>query len=147
MSVKVSVTQLGPTLCNPMNYSKQAFLSMESSMQEYFTGLPFSSPGNLPHAGMEPMSPALQAHSLPSEPPGKPRKGTISRSLEKEKRKQSRRNTLRMADNFQKVMTNRKPKFSETIRQDKQHITKPRHITLSSRKLKLKNKLSKKLER
>ena len=116
MSVKVSVTQLGPTLCNPMNYSKQAFLSMESSMQEYFTGLPFSSPGNLPHPGMEPMSPALQAHSLPSEPPGKPRKGTISRSLEKEKRKQSRRNTLRMADNFQKVMTNRKPKFSETIR-------------------------------
>ena len=36
--VKVLVTQLCPTLCNPMNYSQQAFLSMESSRQEYSTG-------------------------------------------------------------------------------------------------------------
>ena len=47
-------------------------LSMESSRQEYWSGLPFPSPGNLPDAGIEHGSPALQADALPSEPPGKP---------------------------------------------------------------------------
>ena len=41
--------------------------------QEYWSGLPFPLPGALPDPGMEPSSPALQAHSLPSEPPGKQR--------------------------------------------------------------------------
>ena len=39
--------------------------------QEYWSGLPFSSPGDLPDPGTEPRSPALQADTLPSEPPGK----------------------------------------------------------------------------
>ena len=39
-------------------------------MQEYWSGLPFPSPGDLPNPGIEPQSPALQADSLPSEPPG-----------------------------------------------------------------------------
>ena len=43
---------------------------MGFSRQEYWSGLPFSSPGNLPNSGIEPRSPALQADSLPSEPPG-----------------------------------------------------------------------------
>ena len=43
---------------------------MEFSGQEYWSGLPFPSPGDLPDPGMEPGSPALQADSLPSEPPG-----------------------------------------------------------------------------
>ena len=47
-------------------------MSMEFSRQEYWGGLPFLSPGDLPNPGMEPGSPALQADSLPSEPPGKP---------------------------------------------------------------------------
>ena len=46
---------------------------MELSRQEYWNGLPFPSPGDLPNPGIEPGSPALQADSLPSEPPGKPR--------------------------------------------------------------------------
>ena len=41
-------------------------------MQEYWSGLPFPSPGNLPNPGIEPRSLALQADSSPSEPPGKP---------------------------------------------------------------------------
>ena len=41
-------------------------------MQEYWSGLPFPSPGDHPNPGIEPRSPALQADSLPSEPPGKP---------------------------------------------------------------------------
>ena len=40
--------------------------------QEYWSGLPFPSPGDSPVSGIEPMSPALQVDSLPSEPPGKP---------------------------------------------------------------------------
>ena len=42
------------------------------SQQEYWSGLPFPSPGDLPQPGSEPRSPALQADSLPSEPPGEP---------------------------------------------------------------------------
>ena len=50
----------------------QAPLSLEFSRQEYWSGLPFPSPGDRPDPGTEPGSPALQADSLPSEPPGKP---------------------------------------------------------------------------
>ena len=45
---------------------------MEFSRQEYWSGLSFSSPGDLPNPGIKPRPPALQADSLPSEPPGKP---------------------------------------------------------------------------
>ena len=45
---------------------------MGFSRQEYWSGLPFPSPGDLPDPGIEPKSPALQADSLPPEPPGKP---------------------------------------------------------------------------
>ena len=44
---------------------------MEFSGQEYWSGLPFLSPGDLPNPGIKPGSPALQGDSLPSEPPGK----------------------------------------------------------------------------
>ena len=47
----------------------QTPLSMGFSRQEYWIGLPFPSPGNLPNPGMEPWSPALQADALSSEPP------------------------------------------------------------------------------
>ena len=50
----------------------QALLSMGFSGQEYWSWLPFSSPGDLPDPGIESGSPALQADSLPTEPPGKP---------------------------------------------------------------------------
>ena len=50
-----------PILCNP-----------KFSRQEYWSGLPFPSLGDLPKPGVEPEFPALQADSLPSEPPGKP---------------------------------------------------------------------------
>ena len=45
-------------------------LSMGFSRQEYWSGLPFHSPGDLPNPGIEPGSPALQAGALTSEPPG-----------------------------------------------------------------------------
>ena len=47
-------------------------LSMGFSRQEYWSGVPFPSPGDLPHPGIEPRSPTLQAGALiTSEPPGK----------------------------------------------------------------------------
>ena len=46
----------------------QASLSMGFSRQEYRSGLPFPSPGDLPNRGIEPESPALQTDTLPSEP-------------------------------------------------------------------------------
>ena len=55
----------------PWTAAYQAPLSMEFSRQKYWSGLPFPSPGDLPNPGIEPRSPALQANSLPSEPPGK----------------------------------------------------------------------------
>ena len=56
----------------PWTEACQAPLSMGFSRQEYGSRLPCSPPGALPHPGMELGSPALQADSLPSEPPGKP---------------------------------------------------------------------------
>ena len=50
----------------------QAPLSMEFSRQEYWSGWPFPSPGDLPNPGIKPVSPALQAGALPPEPSGKP---------------------------------------------------------------------------
>ena len=64
--VVVLVTQSCPTLCNPMDYTQLA--SMEFSRQEYWSGQPSPSPGDLPDPGIKPGSPALQANSLPSEP-------------------------------------------------------------------------------
>ena len=46
---------------------------MEFSRPEYWSGSPFPSPGDLPNPGIEPRYPALQADSLPAEPPGKPK--------------------------------------------------------------------------
>ena len=50
----------------------EASPSMGFSRQEYWSGLPFPSPGNLPNPGIEPRSPALQADAITSEPLGKP---------------------------------------------------------------------------
>ena len=66
------VAQSCPTLCDPMGSSlHQAPPSMGFSRQEYWSGLPFPSPGDLPDPGIKPRSSALQADALPSEPPGK----------------------------------------------------------------------------
>ena len=56
----------------PWTVTGQAPLSMEFSRQEYSSGQPFPFPGDLPNPGIEARSPALQADSLLSEPPGKP---------------------------------------------------------------------------
>ena len=54
----------------PWTVAYQAPLSMGFSRQEYWSRLPFPSPGDLPDPGIKPRSLALQADALPSEPPG-----------------------------------------------------------------------------
>ena len=54
----------------PWTVAYKAPLSMEFSRQEYWSGLPLPSPGDLPEPGIEPGSPSLQADALLSEPPG-----------------------------------------------------------------------------
>ena len=66
--VKVLVAQSYLTLCNPMDYNPPGSPVHGILQQEYWSGLPFSSPGNLPDPEIEPGSPALQVDSLPSEP-------------------------------------------------------------------------------
>ena len=68
MSVNFSVVSDSAT---PWTVSHQAPLSMGFSRQEYWSGLPYPSPGDLPKPGIKPGSPALPADSLPSESPGK----------------------------------------------------------------------------
>ena len=63
MKVKVLVTQLFPTLWNPMDYSPPGSSVHGILRQEYWSG----PPGDLPDPGIEPRSPALQTDSLPSE--------------------------------------------------------------------------------
>ena len=49
--------------------------------QEYWSGLLFPSPGDLHDPGIQPMFPALQANSLPTDPPGKPKTRDIQKIL------------------------------------------------------------------
>ena len=57
---------------SPWTVAYQASLSMGFSRHEYWSGLPFPSPGDLPDPGIEPRCPALEAEALTSEPSGKP---------------------------------------------------------------------------
>ena len=57
----------------PWTIADQAPLSTEFSWQEYWSGQPYPSPGDLPNPGVKLGSPALMADSVPSEPPGKPK--------------------------------------------------------------------------
>ena len=62
------VTESYPTLCDTWTVAHQAPLSMGFSRQEYWSGLPFPFPGDLPDPGLELRSLALQADALTSEP-------------------------------------------------------------------------------
>ena len=70
--VVVLVTQSCPALCDPMDCSPPGSSAIEFSRQEYWSGQPFLSPGDLSNPRIEFRSPTFQADSLPSEPPGKP---------------------------------------------------------------------------
>ena len=61
---------MSDSLPDTWTVAHQAHLSTEISRQEYWSGLPFPTPGNLPYPGIKPRSPALREDSLPSKSPG-----------------------------------------------------------------------------
>ena len=71
MKVKVKFHSRVPLFVTVWTVAHQAPLSMKFSRQEYWNGLPFPSPGDLPDPGIKPGSSALEADALISEPPGK----------------------------------------------------------------------------
>ena len=71
MKVKVLVVQSCATLCDPMNCSLPGFSVHKILQARILEWVAFPTPDDLPDPGTEPGSPALQADSLPSEPPGK----------------------------------------------------------------------------
>ena len=68
----VSHLVISDPFVTPWAAALQAPLPTGFCRQEYWVGLPFPSPGDLPNPGIEPGSPALQVDSLPPKPPGKP---------------------------------------------------------------------------
>ena len=72
MKVKVKSLSCVRLFATPWTVAYQAPPSMGFSRQEYWSVLPFPSPGDLPDPRIEPRSPALEADTLTSEPPGKP---------------------------------------------------------------------------
>ena len=71
LNIDISLS-CGRLFATPWTVAYQASLSMGFSRQEYQSGLPFPSPGDLPDPGIEPMSPALQVDSLPPSHQGSP---------------------------------------------------------------------------
>ena len=84
---KVKLLSCVRLFATPWTVAHEALPSLEFSRQEYWSGLPFPSPGDLPDPGIEPGSPVLQADALLSEPPGKPR-ATKATSFEPESNQQ-----------------------------------------------------------
>ena len=76
--VKVKLLSRDQLFATPWTVAYQAPPSMGFSRQEYWSGLPFPSPGDLPDPGIKPGSPSFQADALTSEPPGKPQGPAIS---------------------------------------------------------------------
>ena len=70
----ISITIWGESISRSVvfDFLKPHGLSVGFSRQEYWSGLSFPSPGDVPNPGIEPKSPALQVDTLPSEQPGKP---------------------------------------------------------------------------
>ena len=78
---KVKLLSRVRLFATPWTTAHQAPLYMEFSRQEYWSGLPFPSPGDLLDPGIKPGSPTLQTDALPSEPPGKHRYLTYAQKL------------------------------------------------------------------
>ena len=74
MCINVCCARSCPTLCDPVDCSPPGSSVHEASGQEYWSGLPFPSPGDLPYSGIEPVSPMFPAMAggfFTTEPPGK----------------------------------------------------------------------------
>ena len=86
LKVKVKSLSCVRLFATPWTVAHQAPLSIGFSRQEYWSGLPFPSPEDLPVPGIEPRSPSLQADALTSEPLGKPLSKTVTNIFITEKK-------------------------------------------------------------
>ena len=82
--------------------ARQAPLSMGFPRQEYCNGLPFPSPGDLPHPGIKPESPALQAASVLLNHLGSPRKALLGKKILKEDSKHEYKSVMWARENMSK---------------------------------------------
>ena len=71
MSVHVHMCSVASDSCDPCTVANLAPLSMGLFIQEYWSGLPFPTPGDLPDPGIKPASPALAGGFFTTVPPGK----------------------------------------------------------------------------
>ena len=78
MLLLLSYYVISDSFVTPQTVARQVPLSMGFSRQEYWSGVPFPSPGNLPDPGIEPTPPALAGRFFTPESPGKPLKGLIT---------------------------------------------------------------------
>ena len=104
---KVSSLSRVRLFVTPWTVAYQAPPSMGFSRQEYWSGLAFPSPGDLPDPGIEPGSPALKADALPSKPPGKLALGFVKIScyFDRFKRFQVTEVTLSLLTQFSSVQS------------------------------------------
>ena len=84
---------------------------MGFSRQEYWSGLPFPSPGDLPNAEIKPGSPTLQADALPSEPTEEPNQGKEEKQKAKEKKKDIHLSFKHLNAEFQRIARRDKKAF------------------------------------
>ena len=120
LSLKWKVNWLSPVWLF-VTVAHQASPSMRFSRQEYWSGLPFPSPGDLLHLGIELRSPALKADTLPSEPPGKSRRCLILQVLLGGGEVQRTQSPLEW------VLIKEKQKMGESRKQTDPDKTVPRH--------------------
>ena len=98
------VAQSRLTLATPRTVACQAPLSMELSRQEYWIGLPYPPPGNLPDSRIKTTSPALQVDSLPAEPSG----SKSIQELKPEKSSQAQSYAIhRLLEELERIVVNR----------------------------------------
>ena len=81
VKVKLKLRSRVRLLATQWTVAHQAPPSTGFSRQEYWSGLPFPFPGDLPDPGIEPRSPTLQADALTSGPPGKPLSGNLINTI------------------------------------------------------------------
>ena len=133
MKVKLKLLSYVQLFATPWTVAHQAPSSMGFSRQEYWSGLPFPSPGDLSNPGIKPRSPTLQTDILTSEPPGKPRRRKVKSKGGKERYKHLNAEFQRIARRDKKAFLSDQCKEIEEKMTNLDSILKSRDITLPTK--------------
>ena len=121
---KVKLVRRVRLFAAPWTVAYQALPSMGFSSQEYWSGLPFASPQDLPNSGLEPGSHALHADALPSEPPGKQSETCPQVVLEKEIVKKNKQTSKKQQQQQLQNKVIRERKVNAEVHNTYNNITK-----------------------